>query len=468
MAEDQRDEIARLEALFAANPEGRIFTHLAEAYRKSGDTLRARQVLEHGLARHGDHASAHVVLGRVLWDEGDLTGATQAFRRVVELDPQNSVAVRALADLAASLGHVEDALSHYRNLLSLDPGNDEVQRRIVELEGAAPSGPDATFERELSWDLPVTSNAEHTSGGEEVGATSADVVSDGFDWVPPEPAPPEVAAAAVESGGEPEVYGANGVVFGEEWSGAIVSDAPSAADEDVEIAGTAPVGDVEAADLHNDEPPYEAPADLDSDPTLVTETIGDIYAAQGLSDRAAAVYRRLLEGRPGDERILGKLAALERASDMAAEGAGAETTPAGVAGPSDATSGERDLQEVEAVWTGADGATGTEDASPYAWPGVEGEAPSSDESTIGEYLRALAAWRPTVSVAVASAPQDVLAGADEDSSLDAEFERLFAMNIEGGAASRPADAGAEASRSSADDDDDDLETFRDWLESLKR
>ena len=33
MAESNRDEIAKLESMYAANPEGRVFTHLAEAYR---------------------------------------------------------------------------------------------------------------------------------------------------------------------------------------------------------------------------------------------------------------------------------------------------------------------------------------------------------------------------------------------------------------------------------------------------
>ncbi|HEX7050930.1 MAG TPA: tetratricopeptide repeat protein, partial [Longimicrobiales bacterium] len=66
MTESQRDEIAKLEALYSANPDGRIFTHLAEAYRKAGDLERARETIERGLERHGSYPSAHVVHGRVL------------------------------------------------------------------------------------------------------------------------------------------------------------------------------------------------------------------------------------------------------------------------------------------------------------------------------------------------------------------------------------------------------------------
>lgn len=51
------------------------------------------------------------------------------------------------------------------------------------------------------------------------------------------------------------------------------------------------------------EEPGEAP--------VVTETIADLYAQQGLQQQAADVYRELLQDRPGDERLLTKLAGVE-------------------------------------------------------------------------------------------------------------------------------------------------------------
>src|SRR4051812_19141535 len=104
MAESSRDEIAKLEALYANNPEGRVFTHLAEAYRKAGELERARTILEEGLAKHASYASAHVVLGRVLADQQNPEQAAAAFRRVLELDPHNLVALRSLGDIARTAG----------------------------------------------------------------------------------------------------------------------------------------------------------------------------------------------------------------------------------------------------------------------------------------------------------------------------------------------------------------------------
>src|SRR5687768_16144699 len=127
MAESHREEIAKLEALYASNPGGRVFVHLAEAYRKAGEHDRARRILTEGLERHSDSASAYVVLGRVLADAEEDTEAEAAFQRVLELDSGNLVALRWLGDLARKHGRAEEARAHYRELLARNPNNQEVR-----------------------------------------------------------------------------------------------------------------------------------------------------------------------------------------------------------------------------------------------------------------------------------------------------------------------------------------------------
>ncbi|HEX6308881.1 MAG TPA: tetratricopeptide repeat protein [Longimicrobiales bacterium] len=132
MAESHREEIAKLEALYAGNPGGRVFVHLAEAYRKAGEHERARRILEEGLARHADSASGFVVLGRVLADMQIGAEAETAFRRVLELDGGNLVALRWLGDLAREAGRNAEASAYYRELLVRNPSNEEV-RDLVEI-----------------------------------------------------------------------------------------------------------------------------------------------------------------------------------------------------------------------------------------------------------------------------------------------------------------------------------------------
>jgi hypothetical protein len=137
MAESHREEIAKLEALYAANPEGRVFVHLAEALRKAGEHERARIILEEGLGRHPDSASGHVVHGRVLKDLGEAGEAVAAFRRVLDLDSGNLVALRGLGDLALTEGRSADAAEHYREVLSRNPTNEEVRGLVLGIEREA-------------------------------------------------------------------------------------------------------------------------------------------------------------------------------------------------------------------------------------------------------------------------------------------------------------------------------------------
>src|SRR5690606_21627240 len=121
-------------ALYASNPGGRVFVHLAEAYRKAGEHERARSIVSEGLARHADSASGYVVLGRVLADMQSNDEAGIAFRRVLELDGGNLVALRCLADLARSDGRPAEALGYYREVLARNPSNDEVRDIMQSLE----------------------------------------------------------------------------------------------------------------------------------------------------------------------------------------------------------------------------------------------------------------------------------------------------------------------------------------------
>lgn len=143
MAEAHREEIAKLEALYAAHPEGRVFTHLAEAYRRAGELSRAREILEDGLRRHPDYSSAHVVFGRVLVDLEDAAGAASAFRRVLELDRHNLVALRSLGDLSEKSGDAAAAIGYYRDLMALDPTDDRLRLTVARLEeGLATAAPE--------------------------------------------------------------------------------------------------------------------------------------------------------------------------------------------------------------------------------------------------------------------------------------------------------------------------------------
>jgi tetratricopeptide (TPR) repeat protein len=159
MAESHREEIAKLEALYASSPGGRVFVHLAEALRKAGDYERARGILSEGLGRHSDSASGYVVLGRLLTDLQADAEAEEAFRRVLQLDGGNLVALRGLADLALRGGRRQEAAGHYTDLLARNPAGDDVRHLLAELEFGDTGTPDRVEDAAQAGTLPAVDEA---------------------------------------------------------------------------------------------------------------------------------------------------------------------------------------------------------------------------------------------------------------------------------------------------------------------
>jgi tetratricopeptide (TPR) repeat protein len=325
MSDAHADEIAKLEALYADNPEGRVFTHLAEAYRKAGELERARDVLLEGIERHPDYSSAHVVLGRVLrgLDQGD--EAESEFLRVLELDSHNLIALRALGDLARDRGDDTTALSYYERLVELEP-SEEVQEAIAALTSGEAAGEESDGDAYVDpWaSVPVPhdlsgspaepdqgepAEPEHElmdiaefAGEEEVGetefieepswSTEADT-GDGDDyggWV----------------GGGPEDQRGDAVFdeVGDEGGEHRAVDGPG---EELAAGGGPFVGGLPDAEADAREG-----AGSGDTAEVTTETIAQVYARQGLYDRAADVYRELLRSRPDDEGLRDRLAEMEQ------------------------------------------------------------------------------------------------------------------------------------------------------------
>lgn len=171
-------EVQLLERRYAENPDGRFFVPLADRYRKLGDLARAEALLRQGLQRYPDYVSARLVLGQCLADEGRPDEAATEFRRVLDADPQNLLALRNLGRLAAAAGQTAEAERWYTGLLSVDPMNEDARRALEALAAAPEAAPD-----EPSFYLfedPSKPEAEETGGikdGELATETIAELYS---------------------------------------------------------------------------------------------------------------------------------------------------------------------------------------------------------------------------------------------------------------------------------------------------
>jgi tetratricopeptide (TPR) repeat protein len=139
------NEIEKLERRWSENQLGLTFAPLAEAYRKAGDTSRALDLLESGLSQHPNYVPGHIVRGRCHLDVHADGAAELAFLRVVELDPENVIALKSLAELSERSGRLAEAILRLELLLDVDRNNEDARGeldRVKELHAADPGIPD--------------------------------------------------------------------------------------------------------------------------------------------------------------------------------------------------------------------------------------------------------------------------------------------------------------------------------------
>jgi hypothetical protein len=297
-------QLQALESSYAEKP-GRYYVPYAGLLREAGQPERAEEILRTNL-KHFPGLSAHVLLGRCLADRGAHPEAANEFHYVLSLDAQNLIALRTLAEMAAADGRVEEARRWYGELLSVDPMNADARQAVGRLAG---TGADA-------------STADQPTGSGDAWGGAA------------EGAPAAGGAAAAEEEGELE------------WGNLELGGSPSSPAEPAPAAefdafefgevelGAAPDGGGEArpdepgtavdggfslldfgseAEAEDGPVPEPVPAE-EEEPEVVTETMAELYASQGLADRAAEVYRELIQRRGEEPGLVGRLAELEGAT----------------------------------------------------------------------------------------------------------------------------------------------------------
>jgi len=87
---------------------------------EGGDLKQAKAWAEQAISLSSNSAEGYQLLARVLWAEGDLTGAKSAFEKSLTIDPISVETVYALANLV-SLSSVDKAKSILKRFINADP-----------------------------------------------------------------------------------------------------------------------------------------------------------------------------------------------------------------------------------------------------------------------------------------------------------------------------------------------------------
>lgn len=132
---DQKIEV--FSGRLAQDPHSRVFAPLADLLRQAGRWDDALELLDDGLGRHPDYASALVIKGRTLLDAGRMDQAREVLVRVLEMDPENFVVLRLLTEDARSRQAWGEAIPLLEKLVVLDPDDDRWAGALQEASGFA-------------------------------------------------------------------------------------------------------------------------------------------------------------------------------------------------------------------------------------------------------------------------------------------------------------------------------------------
>ena len=110
-------QVRRWQEEVAADAGSYAFLPLAEVYRREGRLDVARRLCLRGLERNPEHVDAHVLLGRIFRESGELEKAFDEIDIALRLDPGHRAARRAIGylclerrDWAAAVRHLEQAV----------------------------------------------------------------------------------------------------------------------------------------------------------------------------------------------------------------------------------------------------------------------------------------------------------------------------------------------------------------------
>lgn len=337
----ETSEIAKLTERIAKDPKSKLFVPLAEEYKKTGDIETAIYVLTEGLKNNPGYATARSFLGRLLMDKGDLAGAQKEFEDVVKAIPDNLLAQRKLGDLYALQGRAGDAIAHYKAVVALNPKDQETIALIADLEAGrdikdkiAKARPQPVAEQAKKPEQPkpavppplqaaaIQPKPGKPPSPQPLKPAEKTAPSRAVRNAPePEPAEEVLAVEPLElelehAGPEPSAEGPD--FLAEKEAEPFAAEAEQGAvsggffeDESRVLAEPQPGEEAGETAVFPAEAGAGVPAEsLKKSDDFTTDTLAELYIAQGFYEKAIDIYDRMLAEKPGHQGLKDKLARL--------------------------------------------------------------------------------------------------------------------------------------------------------------
>jgi predicted regulator of Ras-like GTPase activity (Roadblock/LC7/MglB family) len=324
--------LEELKRLVQKDPTSRQFLALAEEYRRHAKYRDAVITLERGLQLHSTSVAGHVALGKTYQQLDRLDDAIRAFTNALGIDRENLVAIRQLAEVYLAKGERVEAIKKLKLFRGLKPGDHDVNEIIQKLEEEERAA--VVAERLPSGVQPAVlgpPEAPRSSPYSSSGIRRAVMIprQDPVPAPPPAP-PPPVENVSIEASDSiapppeadapaPPHFTAPIVFVSEEQALEKAPFAPDKGEAEADVPeeeATAPftfpvdLYRTEAATSSFGPPADTAPFDVSDEGSgapakaeaFVSETLADLYRAQGHMVDARETYRSLAQTAADEQR----------------------------------------------------------------------------------------------------------------------------------------------------------------------
>jgi len=131
------DDVKKLSAELAQDPDSLVFLRLAELLRHKGQLDAAHRVALTGLERHPHLADAHDLYARILADKHDFERAFDEWDMALRIAPDHVGALKGLAFLYFKVGDVQQAAAHLEAARRVAPDDPGITQALALAHGGA-------------------------------------------------------------------------------------------------------------------------------------------------------------------------------------------------------------------------------------------------------------------------------------------------------------------------------------------
>src|SRR5947207_7975528 len=137
------DDVKKLSAELAQDPDSLVFLRLAELLRHKGQVDAAHRVALTGLERHPHLPDAHDLYARILADKHHSERAFDEWDMALRIAPDHVGALKGLAFLYFKIGDVQQAAAHLEAAQRVAPDDPGVAQALAMARGEGPADAEA-------------------------------------------------------------------------------------------------------------------------------------------------------------------------------------------------------------------------------------------------------------------------------------------------------------------------------------